>query len=286
MEFHNHQSMWDRMKGVRREWALRSVDDAYAIAVERAKGALPGRGNPEAEQLVNEWCVNALISERNWFTQCRPYYKVWPSVIGGLCRINLDLTLSQLALPGLIIVIRFPKGGEPSSECHLLESLFTASIPGYGFIALVNGSTGGSQWTGIRALSDETHISEFVRASGDIPAGLEETAFKIAISCHLLANDPSIIQPDVLAADRDKFDATGDPKYIEKAKRRGIIGWRIGEAYEACPHYRRPHFALRHTGKGRTVPRIVAVKGSVVHRSKIEKVPTGYITPDGMEVEP
>jgi hypothetical protein len=73
---------------------------------------------------------------------------------------------------------------------------------------------------------------------------------------------------------------------VEKAAKRGVVGWSIGEQYEAIPHFRRPHLGLRWTEKGRKTPRIVPIKGSIVHRSKATDVPTGYLTEDGIEIEP
>lgn len=115
-------------------------------------------------------------------------------------------------------------------------------------------------------------------------------ALKIGVSVLLLAGDQNIIQPDVLSKDRQRFDNLTDPeerqRLIDKARKRRIVGFRVGEQYESIPHYRRPHPALFHTGKGRTIPRIVFRSGCVVHRDKMTKVPTGYITPEGVEVEP
>ncbi len=108
---------------------------------------------------------------------------------------------------------------------------------------------------------------------------------RLCVAIALLSNDPGLVIPEVLNADQDKYAATGDLKYVEKAKRRGVVGWSVGRDIESCPHYRRPHLAIRHTGPGRTVPRIVPVKGSVVHREKVTQVPTGYILPNGREVE-
>jgi hypothetical protein len=34
--------------------------------------------------------------------------------------------------------------------------------------------------------------------------------------------------PDVLADDRTKFEASGDHKFVEKAHRRGKVGWDVG----------------------------------------------------------
>jgi hypothetical protein len=62
---------------------------------------------------------------------------------------------------------------------------------------------------------------------------------------------------DVLADDRAKFHETGDQKFVEKARRRGKVGWDVGRKIEVIPHYPRPHLILVWTGRGRAVPRIV-----------------------------
>jgi hypothetical protein len=85
-----------------------------------------------------------------------------------------------------------------------------------------------------------------------------------------------VIEADVLGKDQARFEESGDPKYIDKAHRRGKIGWNIGRQMEVCPHYRRPHMALVWTGQGRSVPKVVPRRGSVVHRDKLEKVPSGF----------
>ncbi len=92
----------------------------------------------------------------------------------------------------------------------------------------------------------------------------------------LLENDPEIVSPDVLSKDRDKFDRTGEQKYVDKAHRRGKVGWDVGRHVEVAPHYRRPHMALVWTGRGRAVPKIVPRRGTIVHRQAVELVPTGF----------
>jgi hypothetical protein len=79
-----------------------------------------------------------------------------------------------------------------------------------------------------------------------------------------------------LAGDRAKFEQTGDRRYVDKARRRGKVGWDVGRRLEVIPHYRRPHMALAWTGRGRAVPRVVPRKGSVVHREVVEKAPSGF----------
>ncbi len=70
--------------------------------------------------------------------------------------------------------------------------------------------------------------------------------------------------------------ASADPKYVDKAHRRGKVGWNVGKRMEVVLHYRRPHMALVWTGRGRAVPKVVPRRGSVVHRDKLEKVPRGF----------
>ena len=109
-----------------------------------------------------------------------------------------------------------------------------------------------------------------------IPETLIDDCVRLCCSLCLLENDPSVIEPDVLGKDRGKFEASGDAKYVHKAHRRGKIGWNVGRRIEVAPHYRRPHMALVWTRRGRTVPKLVPHRGSVVHRELVEKVPSRF----------
>ena len=109
-----------------------------------------------------------------------------------------------------------------------------------------------------------------------VPNSLVDDCVRLCCSLCLLENDPSIISPDVLADDRAKYEASGDQKYVEKAHRRGKVGWDVGRSIEVIPHYRRPHMALVWTGHGRVMPKIVPRRGSVVHREAVEKLPSGF----------
>jgi hypothetical protein len=59
--------------------------------------------------------------------------------------------------------------------------------------------------------------------------GEEVTTDCVRLCCSLclLENDPSIISPDVLADDRAKYEASGDQRYVDKARRRGKVGWDV-----------------------------------------------------------
>ncbi len=109
-----------------------------------------------------------------------------------------------------------------------------------------------------------------------IPDSLVNDCVRLCCSLCLLENDPEVISPDVLADDRARFEASGDQRYVDKAVRRGKVGWDVGRQIEVIPHYRRPHMALVWTGAGRRVPRIVPRRGSIMHREAVERVPMGF----------
>jgi hypothetical protein len=95
----------------------------------------------------------------------------------------------------------------------------------------------------------------------------------------MLNNDPEIVEPLVLSKDRLK---PHDAKHVEKARRRGLYGWDVGRQIEVIPHIRRPHFGIRWTGNGRSVPRLVPIKGSVIHKAAITTIPTGHHNEDSL----
>ncbi len=112
------------------------------------------------------------------------------------------------------------------------------------------------------------------------------TRFLCGLSILSTDEADGIVMPEVLEADKLKYEKTRDPKFIEKAKRVGKIGWTIGEETSlASPHIRSAHMALFWTGPGRTVARIRHRRGCVVRREDITKVPTGYGDDDEILVE-
>lgn len=109
---------------------------------------------------------------------------------------------------------------------------------------------------------------------------LVHDCWAIAVGTQLLSNDPRFCEPILLAKDRGK--AITPEQYnraVERARKRtGMRGYTIGRDWIASPHVRRPHFAIRWTGKGRGTPRLVPVKGCIVRRSELLRIPTGYKT--------
>lgn len=291
MKFNNYVTAFELDKAADRISKTVTANEFYQGLIENAT-----RGTMHAAHMY--------LMEKFWHDQIRPYYKVWPAVHDALLKVPLDITTQSAEIPHQTFAVRLQVGREPlmpdakgvmlSIGSLLISSVRTentrtnavlistqevyqAPAPGvFGpfFFSVNDHNTFESE---INRMAKEWTTKE--------TEGLE-SAVRLAVGVLLMAKDPKIVTADVLSKDRRKYEETNDPKYIERARKRGIVGWSIGEKYESCPHIRRPHFAIRHTGKGGTIPRIVPISGSIVHNKRLTTVPTGYITPDGVEVEP
>jgi hypothetical protein len=215
-----------------------------------------------------------------------------------LTRLNLDLDSGLIHLPLPALCVRLPKQQNPLTfdwrgqpfqiHCMLMgdmddgqgisilidvgeimdNSAFNVPIYTYRNFPRRSGLTVEQSLAGLgRGITADIGVQ--------IPDDLLTDCVRLCCSLCLLENDPEIISPDVLSKDRDKFDRTGEQKYVEKAHRRGKVGWDVGRHVEVLPHYRRPHLMLAWAWPGRAVPKIVPRRGTIVHRSKVETVPSG-----------
>jgi hypothetical protein len=108
-----------------------------------------------------------------------------------------------------------------------------------------------------------------------MPKSTRSDIIRLVCTLCLLENDPSVIEPDVLDKDRAKYELDPSQIIVDRAVRRGKVGWNVGRKIEVSPHIRGPSpIALYWTGKGRTVPLIRYRKGCVVHKELINKVLT------------
>lgn len=108
-----------------------------------------------------------------------------------------------------------------------------------------------------------------------VPNELIDDCIRLYCTLALLQEESEVIERVVLSKDAAKYQQTGDEKYVNKAERNGVVGWNVGRGIEVAPHYRRPHFGWRWTGEGRKIPRFVPIKGAIIHREMVEKLPTG-----------
>lgn len=241
--------------------------------------------------------VGAMLSaEEEWVRDRKPYYKVWPQIAEGLLRVRLDVPC-QAITPLLkkmpeVVSIRFPKMREPRFGKEIVREALVTYIPKAmtlddavaDAIGIFYNDDDPELTTAATVLvfSEDT-IEESIEAAHERSRKVKDDASYAMISCiryvigiAMLHDNPDMVEAVVLRKDQAKYAATRDPKYVEKAKRRGEYGFNVGANIEVLPHFRRPHFGIRWTGKGHEVPKLVPVKGCVVKRSKFTEVPTGY----------
>ena len=250
-----------------------------------------------------------IYNEARWYSENKPYYRLYPSIIFPFLRLNLDkVDTGFLKLPKGIstLLIQIPQGSVVSEGLELrnillatifiddtgnrvqkdLEPTDTNGI--FGVVEYARAGETRDEGIVTAALScpltagttiqQAKGLSKRVNVEGgpSLPMDLYNGALKIIGVCLLLENDPQIIAPDVLSDDLRKWQEMLDPKYVERARRRGKYGWVLGREIEVIPHYRRPHAALFWTGKGRFVPIVKMRAGTIVHREIIEEIPTGF----------
>jgi len=244
--------------------------------------------------------INSLAhfgGELRWTQAHRPYYDVYPSVVRAFLNVDLDkLLCDHVRLPIPDLLVRFQPGHElPGGDGALVRS-FLVSMTEQHRTSNAGMLVGIDEWregqevpnhtvTVVSLAPGTTVMSRLVRGreiTGTlIEAGVNDTTvdnvFRFAVALCLLKDQMDLVSPEPLEADRSKWDATHDPKLLEKAARRGKRCWSIGKHIEVAPGFRRPHFAIRWMGKGGTDPRLRPIKGCLVRREKLAEVPTGYL---------
>lgn len=237
--------------------------------------------------------------DQHWDNIQRPYYNLWPVVVPMFLKVKLSVPCNCLRLPFSTFVLRLPKQAAPlvyqddrkhirtitairgstmpaemsplSIDQLLIE--FQTSCP-----TLSEEEQAGTSVITFPLIADTTIEQMLTQSVGPVTLQLSAAAMvlRLCLGVCLLDNDPSIISPDVLDCDRLKYDETKHQKYIDKAHRRGKVGWDIGKGLEVVPHLRMPHFGWRWTGPGGKIPKLVPIEGSIVHRNKLLEVPTGF----------
>jgi hypothetical protein len=289
MDFHTYTTM--------RDWTRRAdPEDRPAQDIDQ----FYKRAMADAQKMGSGQFFGQMLNERDWEKARRPYYNMWPSIIPMLTRLNLDLDSDLIQLPLPALCIRFPKDSaknplkfEWKGEDFAVRCIMLGEInDGTGLSVLVDigevmDGVGVPIYTyrnfprkpGLtveKSIEGLGKVGLFAEIGVQVPDWIVMDCIRLCCSLCLLENDPSIISPDVLADDRARFGASGDQRFVDKAHRRGKVGWDVGKHIEVIPHFRRPHMALVWTGSGRAVPRIVPRKGSIVHREAVEKLPSGF----------
>ena len=237
-----------------------------------------------------------LANESEWYESRQPYYKVYPCIVDALCKLKLNFNCECPKVPEGTICIRFAEGHEPESkDGNKITSLLVHADRDVQkkerllIQVTLKNDPDKFYWFYFDTNDPSMTIQEGIDSATWIHKDVMVLATRIALTVLMLADDPEIITPDVLAADQNRYDNETDDgwkmKAKEKAKQRGVFGWSIGKDIHVAPHVRRPHWAVRWTGPGKKIPQIRPIKGCKVNWDKLTKVPTGHMLPDGTEVE-
>jgi len=235
-----------------------------------------------------------VVMENRFITAEKPFFNVYPKVADALSRTKLNVRPADIEksiihdLPA--ISIRLAKGSKESvssqTEWFIISvfdghSFTMIQETGIGlkffgcnrpFIAIYHESDGNARLSTVPLDSffDESKFPDATSGRPDL-----KIICRMTLGVMMLAADPDYIKPVLLKADEGK--TTPIEERIARARNRGVYGFAIGEEIERCPHFRRPHFAIRWTGKGAEIPKLVPVKGAVVGDKKLlTSVPTGF----------
>ena len=250
-----------------------------------------GRRRGETDEEIA--LLRQVQTEEHFIKSRQPFYRLYPDVTEALTRIGIEkIDVSNVRPPVNPLSLEFPVDRPLLAgtrkivnilfmEFEDVDSLFIeyrSHIDTFGVFLFPRTH---EQITKILAPMTESHKETMM------------TVLQIVFGvCMIPQSDTDLIKPVVLNRDKEKFDATGDMKFVERAIRNRVLGWEIGkdiatpdemetfrqqgEAGRKSPHWRMGHFAIRHTGEGRTVPIIRWIKESFVNKNLLKEVPHGY----------
>lgn len=233
--------------------------------------------------------------ELRWIEAKRPYYSIYSSIARMLLNTKLDIDCKYIQLPLNTLLVRFPTSA-PLRVGNIDRPLQSILVGSFNFknISGIGPSSGLGIWCdrgemhptlGLPVFDfqtvmlrdgmtvEESLTSHIDFKDSDDPKALED-CLRVVVGLCLLAKDSELVMPDVLARDRGKVISDTE---INRAHRRGKVGWVVGQGVEVCPHIRRPHFGIRWTGPGGAVPQLRPIKGSIVHRKEVTTMPTGHM---------
>lgn len=252
--------------------------------------------------------------EMGWFGCDRPFYNVYPIAVDLCVKTSLNMKWGDIMFPDRYLCLRFANGHEPlgiksclvrvpsnakqstNIEFHRSRFRWLPFIKATPLAASITNKQNGDHnviWSYPGSSIRDEVIGDTLSRGWD-SVGLEEfeharhqTQFIIRLLAFigLLARGTDLITPAILSKDRDEYDATGDEsrrRWLEdRAARRLGRGFDIGRSLEieraSSPHWRSPHLALFHTGRGRSTPVLKVRSGCVVIPKDMSSVPTGYM---------
>lgn len=220
-----------------------------------------------------------------WQDARRPFLNIYPSVVE--CLLNTNSRIDPALIPeGIVhslgaIEVRTPSNSSvPPFFISIGESqnLLDGTTKNAITATLDNGEYLLGRFFHFGEVTDETQVTEDSVSMTPTDVSLLRSLAGLTIGILLLAADPEYCTPILLNRDKRRNLKTPNDidKAVERAHRRGVVGFDLGKDIETSPHFRRPHFAIRWTGKGGKVPMLRPVKGSIINRRLLGEIPTGY----------
>lgn len=225
----------------------------------------------EKRQMYSPVVTNAvtvtMYLEGLWSDAGRPYYDVYPAIEKAFLKLDLNkINISMMSFPVLPMLIRtadkafiFHMNKDRDKLAVALESASKETC-------VAKLSIGKDTTVGMALMDDQVRDESLAEC------------LKLACSCGLL--DAEFLEAEVLSKDNTP-SVVGDPAKlqaaIDRARRRGKLGWSIGKSNVVAPHIRGSHMALMWTGPGRHIPKYVLRRECVVHRDKVLTKPTGHL---------
>jgi hypothetical protein len=259
MYFHSYKTTYDRV----RDQKLTTQDFRSWV------------NNQKAVNKNTYMSHRCWLEELEWVENHRPYYDVYPSIVPMLLKVDLDkVDATHIKFPVPRLCVRFAEPvvfGTESLKCLLVSKISMFSGPGlavwcdFGYDYVV--------WQAFKLdgnIGAQLKVANNEHCESSIPEDTLRSCVQLVVSLSLIEE---IIEPELLNSDARSTQPMD--LLIDRAHRRGKIGWSVGKGVEMCPHLRRPHLGIRWTGPRSSVPKIVPIKGSIIHKSAVLTIPTG-----------
>lgn len=250
--------------------------------------------------------ATATATYFNWTHDKEPYYRIFPGVLESLLKLDVH-KLIKLELPSLPFGLTTLEIEIPECYWDILKykSLIFENITNTIRMSDPTLELGMELWsTLVQDISGGLKPVVIEKNLLDDKALEDATEFELnflRILCGILSigDNPDIVKPMVLRKDMRKYETATDEekaKLIAKAKRRGVVGYAIGEDIPTkaqikrmieenelavqqgrkATHYRSSHLAMIGTGKNRAFPKLIVRSGCIVNKDLYKQVPQGF----------
>jgi len=241
---------------------------------------------------VDDDMANFTVAYEIHASNRRPFYRVYPGVTAAMLRLGIEkIDISEIRPPINGLALEFAEGHFLTGGHLDISGMLIVDLKNFLLVEFVYTDNQRGYFKFPRV---HRTVLDWIKTKSPVEQTLMSQTMQITFGvCAIPQSDTDLIKPLVLNRDKEKFDATGDVKFIERAKRNGVHGWDIGrdiptpeemetlrqqtgEFGRKSPHWRTGYFALRHTGEGRSVPVVRWIKETFVNKNLLKEVPHGY----------